>query len=73
MPGEDWEEIPDYGDVMTVEEFGEHVRGGMFIDYDGWGNYIKDGKMSRKHLAHPSDFLQDGAPEGFTHVCWFNK
>lgn len=64
------EPIPEYGHVMTMEEFRESVRLGMFIDYDGSGYPAKDGKMMRKYIR-PSDL--DQIPEDATHVVWFNK
>ncbi|MDA3780206.1 MAG: hypothetical protein PF487_08345 [Bacteroidales bacterium] len=37
-------ELSDNGNVMSLKEFIECVEGGGFIDYDGSGNYLKDGK-----------------------------
>lgn len=70
---EQWEDIPDYGDVMTVEEWHNAVECGGFIDYDGYGYYVKNGKMSRDHLALPSRAKGTDPPTEFTHVCWFNR
>ena len=69
-----WTDLPDYGDLMTMEEFKGYCESGMFIDYDGGGNYASATKMSNKDIS-PSDFKEGrilNNPE-FTHVVWFNK
>lgn len=66
---QEYEPIPDYGDLMTIEEYMECVNGGGFVDYDGFG-YASDGKvMFTEKRIRPSD----GEPFGYTHVVWFNK
>ena len=60
------EEIPDYGDLMTVEEWQAHVKSGGFIRYDGWGYYVKDGKMS-------NDICWDEPVLDSTHILWLNR
>mgnify|MGYP000845426080 CR=1 FL=1 len=64
------EEIPDYGDLMTVENFKESVKYGALIDYDGHGLVVKDRKMA-KWVMYPS--IAHLIPEDATHVMWFNK
>lgn len=64
--------IPDYGDLMTCEEFEEAVQMGCFIDYDGHGYYASETEMSEV-LALPSDVLRHGFRRDFTHVVWFNQ
>lgn len=61
--------IPEYGDLMTLEVWLELVEDGMFTDYDGTG-YISDGKMYGSEIF-PSE--KDRIPEGVTHIVWFNK
>lgn len=64
------------GDLMTVDYFAECVRDGGFIDYDGVGDYVREVDGQRQvHMrrAYPSDFRENGAPEGATHVLWFNR
>ena len=34
-------EISDFGDVMSLKKFVSCVKSGGFIDYDGFGRYIK--------------------------------
>jgi hypothetical protein len=69
-----WRDIPDYGHLMTFSKFKKYCESGLFIDYDGVGNYASKNKMSNKIIS-PSDF-EDGwvlkNPE-FTHVVWFNR
>jgi hypothetical protein len=60
----------DFGDLMTVEEFREAVKHGSFIDYDGSGHPMKDGKMSRFDV-YPSEV--DEIPKDATHILWFNR
>lgn len=60
-------EIPDYGDVMTIDEWNDAVELGLFTTYDGQGYYCKDGKMSNLEVFTVT------TPHDATHVCWFNK
>jgi len=62
--------IPDYGDLMTVQEWLECVEGGMFIDYDGHGRPAKDGLMSSMFIS-PS--RARSIPIDATHIVWFNR
>jgi len=66
-----YEEIPDYGDLMTLKDFKELCKCGGFIDYDGIGNYAFENKMSN-FSTYPSKFLLN--PDNrFTHIVWFNR
>jgi len=69
-----WEDIPEYGDLMTMEEFKECCDCGGFIDYDGFGNYASIKKMSNVGIV-PSDFRRKTIHNNtkFTHIVWFNK
>lgn len=66
------EEIPDYGDVMTLEDFIECCKSGGFIDYDGSGNYARDGKMSNITIK-ASDVRHNTIRTDFDTVVWFNR
>lgn len=66
------EVIPDYGDLMTMEDFVGAVHGGGFIDSDGGGNYATVDKMSDISIR-PSDVNAETYRHDFTHVVWFNK
>lgn len=59
-------ELPNYGDLMTIEEWKDAVEEGYIMDDDGSGNWVKDGMMSR---FDPFSSEQEDA----THVMWFNK
>lgn len=67
-----YSDIPDYGDVMSLKEFLEYVDDGMFIDYDGSGNYVKDGKMSDIDIF-PSDVEHNAVRKDFDTIIWFNR
>ncbi len=68
------EPLPDYGDLMPIEEFSFNVKAGAFIDYDGHGYFATDKKMSDKGVV-PSDFKKSNfhVPVWATHVMWFNR
>lgn len=63
-------ELPDYGDLIPVKEWIECCESGMFIDYDGSGYPVKDGKMNND-LIRPSRYKE--LPSDATHVLWMNK
>ena len=65
-------EIPDYGDVMSLEDFLGCVKEGGFIDYDGYGHYAKDGMMSDVCIF-PSDVKHGSIRKEFDTVVWFNR
>lgn len=65
------EDPPDYGDLMTVNDFLEACDVGAFVDYDGSGYPVKDGKMARNIRVVPSN--RSSIPADATHVVWFNK
>jgi hypothetical protein len=67
-----FENIPDYGDVMSLKNFIENVECGGFIDYDGSGNYVRDGKMSDISIE-PSDVDNNSVRKDFDTIVWFNK
>lgn len=58
-------------DVYTVEEFLSLVRAGSFIDYDGFGHPVKDGKADIDIEIKPS--MPERIPEDATHIVWYNK
>jgi len=65
-------ELPDFGDVMSLEHFIECVDCGGFIDYDGFGYYVKDGKESDIEI-HPSDIKYNMVRKDFDTIIWFNR
>jgi hypothetical protein len=70
----EWRELPNYGTLMTIEDWLENVTGGGFIDYDGSGNYSDGKRMSNKSVS-PSDVDSDQIMKNkeFTHIIWFNR
>jgi hypothetical protein len=66
------EDIPKYGEVMSVEEFLSKVKTGWFIDYDGYGLYIEGDKMT-DIVVFPSDYGYDKIRSDFDKIIWFNK
>lgn len=61
----------DFGDLMTVKDFLEACDQGAFIDYDGSGHPVKDGKMMSGFRVIPSK--RSEIPKDATHIMWFNK
>lgn len=39
-----FDEIPNFGDVMSLDEFIDYTKSGCLIDYDGTGDLIIDNK-----------------------------
>lgn len=68
----DYNDIPDYGDIMSLEDFVDNCNEGGFIDYDGSGSYIKDGKESNITIL-PSDVKHNSIRKDFTEIVWYNK
>jgi hypothetical protein len=64
--------IPDYGQIMTLSDFIKNVKSGGFIDYDGYGNYCRDGMMSNIEIF-PSDVKHDKVRTDFDTIIWFNR
>ena len=66
------DDVPDYGDVMSLKKFISCCEEGGFIDYDGFGEYIKDGKTSGITI-HASDVKYKKVRTDFTEMVWFNR
>jgi hypothetical protein len=66
------ESIPEYGDLISIEEFVDMCKRGSFIDYDGFGNYAMVDGMSTKKV-YPSDIIGRKIDYTYTHVVWFNR
>tara|TARA_R110000796_G_scaffold88978_2_gene192355 strand:+ start:2493 stop:2870 length:378 start_codon:yes stop_codon:yes gene_type:complete len=60
------------GDYMPFAEFADCCENGGFIDYDGFGNYATDKKVSNLTI-YPSDIMVGVCRKDFTHVLWYNK
>jgi hypothetical protein len=61
----------DEDDVYTVKEFLKHVKCHAFIDYDGYGHPVKDGKCDPSIDILPSKV--DEIPKDATHIVWYNR
>lgn len=57
--------------LMTLQDFRVAVGQGVFIDYDGYGHYARNGVADDSAIALPSEI--DKMPEWATHVVWFNR
>jgi len=71
MKHEYTEPLPDFGDLMTVADFVDNCKDNFFVDYDGNGHPVKDGKMMWSLTIKPSRL--DMIPNDATHIMWFNK
>ncbi len=67
-----FEPIDTNGDMMTLKHWLECVDSGGFIDYDGFGYYAFEDKMSDKEVK-PSHVKKNGIDDKFTHVVWYNR
>ena len=65
-------ELSTYGHVMTLTEFIESVKTGGFIDYDGFGLYVRDGLESDITIL-PSDVYSNMVRNDFDTIFWFNR
>jgi hypothetical protein len=66
------DDISTHGDVMSLKDFEDNVACGGFIDYDGFGRYIVDGKETNIEI-YPSDFKRGLIREEFDTIIWFNR
>jgi len=65
-------ESSNIGDIMTLKEFIVNVECGGFINYDGFGTYMKDGKESDIHI-NPSDVKTGNLRKDFDTIMWYNR
>jgi hypothetical protein len=65
-------ELSDFGDVMSLKHFIDCVKSGGFIDYDGFGRYVEDGKETNITIL-PSDVKHNAVRKGFDTIVWFNR
>lgn len=61
----------DEDDVYTIEEFRQLVESRMFVDYDGFGEPVRDGKSDPSICIKPSRL--DQIPSDATHIVWYNR
>jgi hypothetical protein len=60
------------GNDMSLEHFIECCNSGGFIDYDGFGRYVKDGKEYDIDI-YPSDVKHNSIRKDFDRIVWFNR
>lgn len=65
-------DLPDFGHVMSIKDFIGTVNSGGFIDYDGFGHYVKDGKESNVEI-YPSDVAHQSIRQDFDTIIWYNR
>lgn len=65
------EALPNYGDLMTVQDFRDDCEAGNFIDYDGYGHPVKNNLQDTSIHICPS--RQHQIPIDATHIMWFNR
>ena len=69
--------VPDYADIMTIEDFEESCKTSLFVNSDGSGYYAEKFRnnmiMYRNFPAIPFNFKKGNIDREFTHVAWFNK
>jgi hypothetical protein len=68
----EFSDLSDFGDVMSLDHFIECVKCGGFINYDGFGNYVRDDKESNIEI-YPSDIKHGAVRKDFDTIIWFNR
>ena len=58
--------------IMSIEDFISSCKDGSFIDYDGFGYYLKNG-METDIKIYPSDVKYNSIRKEFTKIIWFNR
>lgn len=69
------DEIDHYLDeesIIPIESFMNTCKWGGFIDYDGHGHPVKDGKMNGSIWVKPSNRFSS-IPDDATHIAWYNR
>jgi len=57
---------------MPLDKFIDFVKEGGFIDYDGFGNYVKNNEISDIEI-YPSDLKYHSIRKDFDTIIWFNR
>ena len=65
-------DLPNYGHIMTLKSFIKDVKAGNFIDYDGYGRYVKDNKETNIMIL-PSDIMHKSIRKDFYTIVWYNR
>jgi len=64
--------IPDYTDLMTIQDWIDCCDDGCLTDDDGCGELATNKEVSNVVIA-PSDRKTMKIPDWATHVAWYNK
>ena len=69
------EPLLDFGDLFTINKWRDCVKYGGFVDSDGCGNFVKNGKMTSSFQDNVCslDEIDKMQKMGATHIIWFNK
>lgn len=59
------------GDLIDIKSFMESCESNFFMDYDGMGHMVKDGKIIDPKWIWPS--TRHTIPEDVTHILWYNR
>ena len=57
----------------SFEEFQNLVEVGGFVDYDGFGEWVKDDGSFTGVFVNPSQLSNTEVPEGATRIRWYNR
>jgi hypothetical protein len=57
---------------MSLKNFISNVKSGGFIDYDGFGRYVRNNEESDITIL-PSDIKHKSIRKDFDTIIWFNK
>jgi hypothetical protein len=58
--------------VMSIKDFIGCVKCGGFIDYDGFGRYVKDNQETNIEI-YPSDVKHKAIRKDFDTIVWYNR
>jgi len=63
---------PKYGYLINMQDFIDSCKCGMFIDYDGYGEYATKNMVSDIKVR-PSDYFKGKLRTQFSFVLWYNR
>jgi len=66
------EDDEDGTQYLTLDEFIEQVKLGVYNDFDGYGVYATETHISNK-IVYPSGIARGEIDRSFTHIAWYNK
>lgn len=69
--GQYTEKYSRLGQIYSIKAFRQFVSQGTFIDYDGYGNPMKDKMINPSIKIYPSSINE--IPSDATHICWYNR